>query len=104
MNEKKYISKKYKKKIEVLKKHNNLYYNQDNPEISDKEYDVLKQELQELEKKYKFLTKLNLQKDLVGATPTNKFKKIKHLFPMLSLANAFDKNDMQDFLKRLKIF
>ena len=104
MNEKKDISKKYKKKIEVLKKHNNLYYNQDNPEISDKEYDVLKQELQELEKKYKFLTKLNLQKDLVGATPTNKFKKIKHLFPMLSLANAFDKNDMQDFLKKIKNF
>ncbi len=104
MNEKKDISKKYKKKIEILKKHNNLYYNQDNPEISDKEYDVLKQELQELEKKYKFLTKLNLQKDLVGATPTNKFKKIKHLLPMLSLANAFDKNDMQDFLKKIKNF
>ena len=104
MNEKKDISKKYKKKIEELKKQNNLYYNQDNPEISDKEYDVLKQELQELEKKYKFLKKLNLQKDLVGATPTNKFKKIKHLFPMLSLANAFDKNDMQDFLKKIKNF
>ena len=103
MNEKKIFLKNIKK-IEVLKKHNNLYYNQDNPEISDKEYDVLKQELQELEKKYKFLTKLNLQKDLVGATPTNKFKKIKHLFPMLSLANAFDKNDMQDFLKKIKNF
>ena len=39
---------------------------------------------------------------IVGSPPSNKFKKIKHLRPMLSLSNAFDKNDMEDFLKKLK--
>ena len=42
--------------------------------------------------------------NLVGSLPTNKFKKIKHLRPMLSLANAFDKKDMLDFIKKIKNF
>ena len=37
---------------------------------------------------------------MVGATPTNKFKKFNHLKPMLSLSNAFEKNDMIDFIKK----
>ena len=41
---------------------------------------------------------------MVGATPSNKFKKVKHLKPMLSLSNAFDKKDMEDFLKKIKNF
>ena len=40
----------------------------------------------------------------VGATPLNKFKKIHHLKPMLSLSNAFDRNDMKDFLKKINNF
>ena len=43
-------------------------------------------------------------KNLVGAPPTNKFNKIKHLKPMLSLSNAFDKDDMLDFLKKINNF
>ena len=43
-------------------------------------------------------------KNLVGAPPTNKFEKIKHLKPMLSLSNAFDKDDMLDFLKKINNF
>ena len=43
-------------------------------------------------------------KNLVGAPPTNKFDKIKHLKPMLSLSNAFDKDDMLDFLKKINNF
>ena len=45
------ITKQFKEKIKNLKKHNDLYYNQDNPQISDAEYDDLKKELLELEKK-----------------------------------------------------
>ena len=41
---------------------------------------------------------------IVGAKPSNKFKKIKHLKPMLSLSNAFDKNDIDDFLKKINNF
>ena len=98
------ITKKFKEKIEKLKEHNDLYFNQDNPKISDSSYDKLKKELIELEKKYKFLKKLKLLKNLVGSPPTNKFKKIKHLIPMLSLANAFNEKDMEDFLKKIKNF
>ena len=94
----------FKKKVKELQKHNRLYFNQDKPIISDAEFDNLKKNLLILEKKNKFLKDLNLLNNLVGAKPTNKFKKIKHLKPMLSLSNAFDKNDMSDFLKKIKNF
>ncbi len=95
------IIKKYKSKIKILKKHNNLYFNQDNPKISDAEFDELKKDIFELENKYDFLKKLNLFKEIVGSTPLNKFSKIKHLTPMLSLSNTFDKKDMLDFIKKI---
>ena len=93
----------YKKKIQSLKKHNNLYFNRDKPLISDAEYDILKHEISNLEKKYKFLLKLRIN-DQIGSPPTNKFKKIKHLKPMLSLSNAFNKDDIKDFLSKIKNF
>ncbi len=101
MKEKNEIIKKYKLKVKNLKIHNNLYYNNDNPEITDAEYDFLKKEIFNLEKKYKYLDNLNLTKKIVGSKPTSKFKKFKHLRPMLSLANAFNKSDMEDFLKKI---
>ena len=88
MQEKYKIIENYKKKIETLKYHNHLYHNEDSPKISDSEFDSLKNELLELEKNYVFLKKLNLLSKIVGATPTNKFKKINHLRPMLSLSNG----------------
>ena len=87
-----------------LKKHNDLYFNKDNPVISDADYDVLKKELLNLENKNKSLKKLNLLKNLVGAPPLNKFRKINHLIPMLSLSNAFNQNDMSDFIKKINNF
>ena len=98
------LLKDYKKKISEIKKHNSFYFNQDNPKISDKEYDDLKKEIILLENKYLFLKKLNLLSKIVGAKPANKFKKIRHLKPMLSLSNAFDKKDMLDFVKKIKNF
>ena len=47
------------------------------------------------------LSGTKLIENLVGSPPTNKFKKIKHLKPMLSLSNAFDKKDMIDFIKKI---
>ena len=104
MNEKNNIINYYKLKIKELKLHNEYYYNNDNPKISDAKYDALKFEIYKLEKKHKFLEALNLTKNLVGFTPKNKFKKVKHLRPMLSLSNAFDRNDMIDFQKKIKNF
>ena len=98
------ILKQYKEKIKELIKHNDLYFNNDNPKISDSEYDKLKSEILILEKKYSFINKLSLSKKIVGSKPSNKFKKTKHLLPMLSLSNAFEKKDMEDFLKKVKNF
>ena len=94
----------YKKKITLLKKHNKLYFENDDPKISDAEYDILKREIINLEEKNNFLKKLNLNKVIVGSSPSNKFKKVKHLKPMLSLSNAFDKNDMKDFISKISNF
>ncbi len=104
MNDKINLISKFKKKINELKAHNKHYFSEDNPIISDREYDDLKKELIKLERENKFLKKLNLLDNLVGSPPTNKFKKIKHLLPMLSLSNAFDKDDMVDFLKKINNF
>ena len=103
MSEKLKIINNYKKKINLLKKHNKLYFDKDNPKISDSEYDNLKKEILEFEKKNNFLLKLNLNKT-IGTSPSKKFKKIKHLKPMLSLSNAFDQNDMKDFVSKITNF
>ena len=61
------ILKQYKEKIKELIRHNDLYFNNDNPKISDSEYDKLKSEILILEKKYSFINKLSLSKKIVGS-------------------------------------
>ncbi len=104
MKEKDKIIKTFKKKIEELKLHNKYYFLEDNPKISDAEYDKLKKEIIILENKYPELKEIGTISDIVGAKPSKKFKKIKHLKPMLSLSNAFNKSDIEDFLKKIKNF
>ena len=104
MTKKSEIVKIYKKKINFLKKHNKLYFTDDNPDITDQQFDDLKKEIINLEKKNNFLIDLGLSKKLIGSPPSNKFKKVKHLKPMLSLSNAFNKNDMMDFLSKINNF
>ena len=96
------IIKIYKQKIKLLKKHNKSYFHDDNPSISDSKYDSLKAEIIELEKN-NFLVDLELRKNLVGAPPSKNLK-IKHLKPMLSLSNAFDINDMNEFIIKVNNF
>ncbi len=104
MKDKAKIIEKYKIKIKELKKHNDYYFLKDRPKISDREYDKLKLEILNSEKLYPFLKKYGSAESIVGSQPSNKFKKVKHLSPMLSLSNAFDKNDMKDFLKKINNF
>ncbi len=98
------IIKQFKDKVKILKDHNNLYFNYDKPTISDADYDLLKKEILDFEKKYKFLQDLNLLTNIVGSPVSNKFKKINHISPMLSLSNAFNKEDMIDFIKKINNF
>ncbi len=103
MKDKKEIIKEFKSKLSILKKHNKLYYINDKPEISDSDYDDIKNNIISLKKKYSFLNDFKFE-NIVGAPPSNKFKKVKHLLPMLSLSNAFSIKDMYDFLKKIRNF
>jgi DNA ligase (NAD+) len=105
MDDKKKILIQHKKIVNDLKEHNNFYFINDEPKISDSEYDKIKRKALELEEKYPYLKKISESiSGIIGAKPSNQFKKIKHLVPMLSLSNAFNKNDMSDFLKKINNF
>ena len=94
----------YSKKVSLLKKYNKEYFDKDAPSITDSKYDSFKKEIIELEKKYSFLKTSQSIQNLIGSEPSNKFKKIKHSKPMLSLSNAFNLEDMKDFIKKVKNF
>ncbi len=103
LNQKELIN-KYKKKIKLIKKYNKHYYENDNPIVTDANFDKLKKEIIELESNNEFLKKDGSVAEIIGAKLSNKFKKIKHLKPMLSLSNAFKKDDMKGFLSKISNF
>ena len=104
MTEKEKIIKLYKKKTEQFLKYNKAYFLKDNPIISDSQFDELKNELLGLAKKYSYLKKIKNLENMVGSKPSAKFNKVKHSKPMLSLGNAFNKEEMLDFQKKIKNF
>ena len=102
--QKKEIEKNYIKKIKKLKEYDKAYFDQDKPIISDASYDKIKQEVIDLEKKYKYLINKDSPSKKIGHTPSDKFKKVNHDVPMLSLANAFSKENIEDFIKKVSNF
>jgi len=103
MNKKK-IEKEYLQKIEKIEKYDKAYFDKDNPIISDKGYDILKQEILEFEKRYSFLNNKGSPSKKVGYKPSDKFKKVPHDVPMLSLSNAFSRESIEDFFKKIRNF
>jgi len=95
------IKNKYKKKIRLINRYNQKYYNKSVSEISDAEYDALKKEILLLEKKYDFLKDKNSPSINVGHKPLKHFKKGTHKVPMLSLGNAFSEADLENFEKKI---
>ena len=95
--QRKEIEKVYIKKINKLKKYDKAYFEHDNPLISDKDYDSIKQEISNLERRYKYLKDKNSPSQKVGYKPSAKFRKVDHDVPMLSLSNAFSKENVADF-------
>lgn len=81
-----------------------LYYQDDNPALTDAEYDALRKELIALENEHPHLTQKDSPTQSVGVKPSGKFGKIKHTVPMLSLDNAFSDEDVSDFVARVKRF
>ena len=98
------INQKYLKKIKLFQKYNKHYYDLNDPLVNDQEFDKLKQEIIDLEKKYEYLNSINSPSNSVGFKPSKVFKKIKHSVPMLSLGNAFDENDLINFEKKITNF
>ena len=103
MNKKK-IESDYKKKIKLLNSYNKEYYDASNPLVSDKEYDELKNSILNLESLYSFLNSENSPSKIVGFKPSKNFQKKNHKVPMLSLANAFEKEDLINFEKKILNF
>ncbi len=97
----KFIKQNYLKKISEFKKHNKLYYENSLPIISDKEFDKLKKEILELEKKHTYLKSNFSPSKNVGFKPSKNFAKYKHREKMLSLSNAFDEEDLINFEKKI---
>ena len=81
--------------------HNHHYYVLDQPEISDAEYDRLFRELQRIEEDFPALASPDSPTQRVGAEPLDRFPKVTHRKPMLSLANAFDAAELRAFQKRM---
>ena len=101
---KKEIQKNYGKKIKLINNYNKYYYNESSPLVSDKEYDEIKQDIFLLEKKYKFLNSKKSPSKIIGYKPSKNFIKVQHKVPMLSLANAFDEDDLLNFEKKILNF
>ena len=80
------------------------YHQQDRPEISDAEYDALKLRYLALESAFPELKRPDSLGDRVGAAPAEGFAKVRHAVPMLSLANAFEDQDVADFVDRARRF
>ena len=98
------IENQYNQKIKLLNEYNKFYYDRSNPKVSDKVYDELKKSILSLENDYEFLKSTESPSIKVGFKPSKNFQKISHRVPMLSLANAFGREDLINFEKRILNF
>ena len=85
----------------LIERANRQYYELDQPEITDAEYDALFRELVELETEYPELITPDSPTQRVGGPPSDAFAKVTHRTPMLSLSNAFDRDEVREFDKRV---
>ena len=81
-----------------------LYYREDHPEISDADYDSLRQRNEAIEARFPKLVRNDSPSKRIGATPSEAFGKVVHAVPMLSLGNVFDDEGVRDFVDRIRRF
>ena len=86
----------------TLNEHNHAYYVLNNPTISDFEFDTLLKELEQLEKQHPEFASPNSPTKRVGGDITKNFPAVKHIYPMLSLANTYSKEELAEWESRLK--
>jgi DNA ligase (NAD+) len=88
--------------VDELNRHNHLYHVLDAAEIDDRDYDLLFHELEQLEEKHPDFRRPDSPTQRVGGAPVDGLEKFPHRVPMLSLANAFEAQDLIDFEKRIR--
>ena len=81
--------------------HNERYYNDDAPVISDGQYDALMQELRDLEAAHPDLRSASSPTQIIGGSASDRFPQVQHPIPMLSLANAFSRDDLEAWRRRV---
>ncbi len=90
--------------VEQIRAHDERYYQEDAPVVSDAEYDALRKRLVEIEAKFPELVTAESPTQKVSGGVSEKFAKARHGVPMLSLDNAFDREDVSDFVGRVRRF
>ncbi|MBL6958522.1 MAG: NAD-dependent DNA ligase LigA [Rhodospirillales bacterium] len=87
-----------------IAEHDRRYHRDDDPAIADAEYDALRQRNTAIEQRFPHLERPDSPSKSVGATVAQGFRKVTHAVPMLSLGNAFEDEDVQEFLTRIRRF
>ena len=98
----KYPSREIEQLSEEIRRHENLYYVLDKPEITDAEYDALMRRLQALEQQNPDLRQPDSPTQRVGGKPREGFVKVSHSVQMLSLDNALNESELRDFDRRVR--
>ena len=93
-----------KELAELIAYHDRLYHEKDQPEITDAEYDALRQRNEATEARFPEQTRHDSPSHRVGAAPASGFRKIRHWPPMLSLDNAFTRDDISNWLDGIRNF
>jgi DNA ligase (NAD+) len=84
--------------------HDRRYYQEDAPTVSDAAYDALRRRNEEIEARFPELVRADSPSRRVGAQPSQKFVKVRHAVPMLSLGNAFSDSEVAEFVERIRRF
>ena len=84
--------------------HDRRYYQEDAPTISDADYDGLRRRNEAIEARFPQLVRPDSPSRRVGAAPAQKFAKVRHAVPMLSLGNAFSDDEVSEFVERVRRF
>jgi len=95
------IRKKYLKLKKEINIHNKLYYDENNPKISDAQYDQLWKELKNLEEIFPFLKTKDSPVTKIGYKPNQNFSKVTHNQPMLSLENALNLDEIKKYIEKI---